>query len=175
MSGEDARLACGTCLLALVEQVSEGTPPADPAHQATCPHCRRALARIGSVMEDVRGLAEEPVAVPHDLARQVMRRLRGERSQIALSPSARGRTVVNESLVAQVARRAALAVPDVAFASAVVEESEAVVRVSVRLVVAYGPSLGRIAATVRERVVVELAELTGVRVERVDVSVEDLS
>lgn len=177
VNDERPRLPCGADLLALVQQVSDGLPLADPEHQAACPHCRRALARIRATMDDVRGLADEPVAPPPDLARQVMRRLRDEQARVAVSTSARGRTFVNRAIVAQVGHRAALGVPDVVFASARVSDTDAhaSVRLDVRLVVAYGPALERIAAAVRERVAGDVIGLTGLAVEEVDVRVEDLS
>lgn len=177
VNGGHARLPCGTDLLALVQQVSDGLPPADPEHQAGCVHCRRSLARIRSTLDDVRGLASERVVAPPDLARRVMRRLRGEQARVAVSASARGRTSVNQAIVAQVAQRAALDVPEVVFASALMTDPEAggSVRVEVRLVVAYGPALERVAGAVREHIIGDVAAVTGLLVEDVDVRIDDLS
>lgn len=175
MIHERTRLACGRDLLALVEQVSDGLPPAEPEHQAACPHCQGALARIRSTTADLRGLAAEPVAVPSGLARRVMARLRDEQARLALAPGERGRTSVNRAIVAQVANRAALAVPEVAFASAGVGGGEGSVRIEVHLVVAYGPAVARVAGAVRERIARDVAALTGLLVETVNVRVDDLS
>ena len=164
-SGQAVRLQCGTALLELVEQVADDQPPRDPSHQAACPHCGRALAHIGGVLGDMRELAAEPVTVPPDLARQVMWRLRGERTPIALAAAQRGSTSVTD------------AVPAVAFASARVGPGVTAgsVLLSVRLVVAFGPSLEDVAAEVRERVARDVARLTGLVPETIDVVVEDLT
>lgn len=176
VNDDRARLACGRELLALVEQVSDGLPPADPGHQASCAHCRRALARIRATMDDVRGLAAEPVVAP-DLARRVMRRLRDEQARVGLAEADLGRTSLNQAIVAQIAQRAALGVPEVAFASARVGDAgaEASVRLELHLVVAYGPALEGVAGSVRERVAGDVAALTGLIVEEVDVRIDDLS
>jgi len=177
VSDEPTRLACGRELLALVGQVADDLPAADPEHQAACVDCQRALARIASTMDDVHGLAAERVPAPPGLAQRVMRRLRGEQARVAVSATDRGRTEVNQAIVAQVARRAAFGVPGVAFASARMTDPDAggPVRVDVRLVVAYGPALERIAAEVRQRIAGDVAALTGLLVAEVDVRIEDLS
>ena len=176
-NGQVLRLQCGTALLELVEQVADDQPPRDPSHQAACMHCRRALAHIGGVLGDIRELAAKPVTVPPDLARQVMRRLRGERTPIALAVAQRGRTSVTDVIVAQVARHAAQSVPAVTFAPARVSPGATAgsALLSVRLVVAFGPSLEDVAAQVRERVARDVARLTGLVPEAIDIVVDDLT
>jgi uncharacterized alkaline shock family protein YloU len=68
-------------------------------------------------------------------------------------------------------------VPAVAFASARVcpDVTAGSVLLSVRLVVAFGPSLEDVAAEVRERVARDVARLTGLVPETIDVVVEDLT
>ena len=61
------RLPCGTELAALITQVAERAPAADPAHQAECPYCQPSLERIGELWNDVRALADEPVRAPRGL------------------------------------------------------------------------------------------------------------
>lgn len=177
MNDDLTRLPCGVDLLALVQQVSDGLPPEDPGHQAACSHCQRELARIRVVMDDVRGLASEPVPVRPNLARRVMQRLRDEQARVALSATERGRTSINQAIVAQIAHRAALSVPDVMFASARTSDAGGggSVSLSMHLMLVYGPSIERIVAAVRERVMVDLAELTGVVVDRLDIVVDDIS
>ena len=176
-NGQAVRLQCGTALLQLVEQVADDQPPRNRSHQAACPHCGRALVHIGGVLGDIREFAAEPVTAPPDLARQVMWRLRRERTPIALAAPQRGRTSVTDAIVAQVARHAAQSLPAVAFASARVGPSVTAgsVLLSVRLVVAFGPSLEDVAAEVRERVARDVARLTGLVPETIDIVVEDLT
>lgn len=177
MNGHRTRLACGRQLLALVQQVSDGLPAEDPEHQASCIHCQRALAGIRATIDDLRALAVEPVAAPANLARRVMRRLRDEQERLAVSTTQRGRTSVNQALVAQIAHRAALSVPEVVFASGRMSgtDAEGSVRIDMYLVVVYGPAIERIARAVRERVLADVVALTGLLVETVDVHVDDLS
>src|SRR3712207_8037602 len=56
-------LPCGVALEALVGQVVEREPPADPAHQASCPYCQAALRGLRTAWGDLRALASEPVRV----------------------------------------------------------------------------------------------------------------
>jgi uncharacterized alkaline shock family protein YloU len=177
VNGLAERLPCGVPLLALVEQVSGARSPDDPAHQTRCPHCRRALGRIRAVLDEVRRLAADPVAIPPGLARQVMERLRGKPTEIPLAPGPRGRTSVSDATVAQVARRAALTAPGVVFASALVVSGTAgeSLRVTVHLVVAFGPPIGEVAARVRERVARDVARLAGIRPDAIEIAVDDIA
>jgi predicted anti-sigma-YlaC factor YlaD len=140
LSDDRGHLPCGTELDALVRQVTEHAAPADPAHQQDCAHCRRALERIRSVWHDVRGFAEQPVAVPGDLLRQVMSRVQSHAKHVSLPPQRRGSTSVSAALVGQVARRAAVEIDGVAFASALVAgAADGAVSVRVRMIITYGP------------------------------------
>ena len=68
-------LACGADLDALVAQVADGVP-GDLAHQATCPHCQAALARLNELWELVDQLARERVEAPERIDAVVMGRIR---------------------------------------------------------------------------------------------------
>jgi hypothetical protein len=78
------RLPCGTKLAALINQVAEGAPAVDPAHQAECPYCRASLGRIGELWSDVRALADAPVRAPRRLLDEVMARLSGPAGAVTL-------------------------------------------------------------------------------------------
>jgi len=170
-------LPCGTALDDLARQVFDREPAADPAHQTGCADCQAALLRVTAIRDDVRGLASQRVEPPPGLVRQVMARLRVAPALVTIDVSARGRTQVAESVVARLARRAALAVEDVVLASALTTETAegTTVGLRVRLAVAYGPALHSVADQVRERIRADVVAQTGVTVEEVRVSVDDLA
>jgi Asp23 family, cell envelope-related function len=170
------RLPCGTKLAALITQVAEGTPAADPAHQAKCRYCQPSLGRIRELWSDVRALANEPVHAPRGLLDEVMTRVRGPAGAVTLPDATRGHTQVSVAVLAGVARNIAQAMPAVAFASVLAHAvGPGTVALHVRLVVAYGPSLPVLAAAVRKQIVADVRRLTGVQVTEVEVSVDDLA
>jgi len=176
LSDDRGQLACGTEVDALVKQVTQDAPPTDPAHQQDCAHCARALEGISSVWHDVRGFAEQPVTVPAGLLRQVMSRVRSQSTLLALTSQPLGSTTVSAAVVGQIARRAAVGVDGVAFASASVTDApDGSVTVRVRLIAAYGPSIDALADDVRARIVTAIMALCGVPVAIVDVFVDDVS
>lgn len=177
MNGEHARLACGADLHELARQVFEDAAPADAEHQRSCPHCQAALRRIRAVAHDVQGLAAEPVAIPASLLRSVMSRLRSAPALVTVDVHTRGATMVASDVVAEVARRAALSVDGVNYASVVTSEPTltGVVGMRVRLVVAYGPVLHAVADGVRAAVADDIATLTGATLRSVDVTIDDLA
>ncbi len=129
MSPPDAVLACGRPLGPLVEQAAEGSPPADPGHQAGCRHCRAALVELEGIWSDVGELAGEDVRAQSDLVAAAMRRIRtGGRERAPLprpAPQSRpvatrgsghaqlegphGATRIGAGVLAAIAGRAALA------------------------------------------------------------------
>lgn len=161
----------------LARQVFEDAPAPDAAHQASCPYCRSALERIRAVHADVHGLAAEHVPVPSTLLHSVMARLRHAPALVTIAVDPRGTTTVSESVVTAVARRAALSVSAVSYASAITTDASSTGRVGlrVRLVVAYGPPLGGIAVQVREEIARQVAALTGATLSTVHVAVDDLT
>lgn len=179
MSCDRMRLPCGADLTVLASQSFDGTTPAeaDAEHQRSCPHCQAALRRIGAVVEDVRGLAAEPVTVPPNLLSSLMARLRSAPALVTVDVHARGATMVSEELVAAVARRAALSVAEVAYASVIATDANATGTVALRsrLVVAYGPPLHEVADRVRAAIAEEVAALTGATLRSIEVTVDDLA
>ena len=69
------RAPCGALLDDLLEQVADGTPPADPAHQETCPHCRAALTDLADLWAPVGRLTAEYVTAPPTLTGTIMERV----------------------------------------------------------------------------------------------------
>jgi hypothetical protein len=69
-------LPCGADLDALVAQVADGAAPRDPGHQAGCPHCQAALARLRELWSLADRLARERVEAPERIDAVVMGRIR---------------------------------------------------------------------------------------------------
>ena len=170
------RLPCCTKLAALITQVAEGDPAADPAHQAECEYCQASLGRIRELWSDVQALADQPVRAPRGLLGGIIARVSGPAGAVTLRDATRGYTRVSEAVLAGVARQIAQAMPAVAFGSVLAHTAgPGTVALRVRLVVAYGPSLPVLAAAVREQIVTHVPRLTGVQVTEVEVSVDDLA
>ena len=149
LSDPSERLPCGTKLGALITQVAEGAPAADPAHQAKCSYCQASLGRIRELWSDVRALADEPVRAPRGLLDEVIARVSVPAGAVTLRDATRGHTRVSEAVLAGVARRIAQAMPAVAFGSVLAHAAgPGTVALRVRLVVVYGPSLPVLAAAV---------------------------
>ncbi len=177
MSDDRLILPCGQRLDDLTEQVFDGAEPGDRDHQATCPHCQAALGHIRAVEADARGIATERVEVPAGLARQVMARLRAAPGLLTVAVTEAGTTEVAEGVVASVAREAAMRVSGVQFASAFPggRSGDGLSGLRMRLVVDYGPSLHALADAVRDRVRRETASRTGVQIDHIHVSIDDLA
>lgn len=195
---EPMRLECGVEVGELAAQVADRLPPTNAEHQATCPHCQAALAQLNALWGDVRELARREVSMPERVVQEVLARAREERpgsEQLplrelvprllnhALLEGPRGSTRIAESVITEIARRAALAEPGVAGLqperpgdtglSLAVDRHH--VRLVVRLRVRFGYSAPEVAANVRTRVIDAVETLTGLHAERVDVVVADLS
>jgi len=176
LTNSSERLPCGTKLAALITQVAERAPAADPAHQATCPYCQPSLERIRELWNDVRALANEPVRAPRGLLDEVMARLSRPAGAVTLRGATQGHTQISEAVLAGVARRIAQAMPAVAFASVSAHAAgPGTVALRVRLVVAYGPSLPLLAAAVREQIGTHVRRMTDVQVTEVELSIDDLA
>lgn len=175
-------LPCGTRLEDLLEQVADGAAPANPEHQSSCPYCQTALRRLRGGWADVTELAREPVSVPGGLTAQIMthvRALAARATDYLLLGQPRGDTLVSHAIVARIVQRLASTVPDVTFASARVEPQshpEPDRRdVSIHLIVTLGPSLHRLADSVRETVRQHILRLTGAHVDRIDITIDDIT
>jgi uncharacterized alkaline shock family protein YloU len=109
------RVPCGAWLDDLLEQVADGTPPADPAHQEACQHCREALAELAELWIPVRRLAAVDVTAPSSLTSTVMERVHAIAAHgwHAVLTGQSGVTRVAAWVVAVIARRAAAGVPGV--------------------------------------------------------------
>ncbi len=195
MNRRSDRLACGTELGELVDQVAEGLPPADPDHQAGCRHCQRALAELEPLWGQVRELARDEVSVPGTLVEVVMRAVRPERDKQAALPledvvprlvshalllGERGATKIADSVIAHVVAREALATPGVhsldrSGARAVaVEVDGARVSAQLRLVVDLRGAIPDVVAAVRRRVADAVNRMTGLETVAIDITIAEI-
>lgn len=174
-------LACGTPLGALIDQVADHQTPVDAAHQASCAYCHAALVALGEAWGEVLAFARQPVPVPAGLTERIMSRIRALLARIGDSVvliGAPGETRVSERVVGRVARAAALTVPGVVLPSAVGivvdPRDRGRVRLRLRLVIAFGPSIDEVATGVRAQVSAHVRAQTGARVTGVDIAVADI-
>jgi len=178
----DDRLPCGVELDALVAQLADDATPADPAHEARCPYCQTALAALSRSLGDLHTLAREPVPVPPRLTRRIVTRVRHLAARTGHSyilATVHGHTRISHAVIAQVARRAALAVPGVHFASAQPAAGDPAdptrLAIGIRLVVAFGSPVEPLADAVRVSVRRRVPRLTGAEITTVDILVEDIT
>jgi uncharacterized alkaline shock family protein YloU len=166
----------GPDLQTLVRQVFDGEPPIDAEHQAHCQHCQQRLTAIQALHADTQALAAQPVATP-DLVRKVMAQLRRQGPHALITTDERGTTTIAHAVVATIARQAAMAHPAVAYASVDLgdQPTEAGLPLSLRLVVAYGPSLPHLSAEIRAQIIRDVETLAGVPISDVTVLIDDLT
>lgn len=126
-SERSERLPCGVALAPLIDQVAEGAAPAEPEHQAACPHCRATVTELEEIWERVREVAHEEVVAPDRIVEHVISRIREEfvldgipleavvprMLRHAQLPEARGSTRIADVVVEEIAARVAQAVPGV--------------------------------------------------------------
>lgn len=177
----DPVLACGVAFEALVDQVAEHTVPVDAEHQAGCEHCQAALQALSRAWGEVEFFARQPVRVPAGLTARIMTEIRAlvaRWGDAAVLIGARGETRISESVLAQVARRAALLVPGVALASALGAAVDPVdrsrVRFTLRLAIIFGPAVDTLADAVRAEISRHVSAHTGMRVSAIEIVVEDI-
>lgn len=176
------RLPCGVELDTLVEQITEGTSPRDPDHQAHCPYCQTALRGFRQGWNDVQTLAGVPVPIPPGLTMRIMTRVRAlarRAAQNIILTSGRGHTQISHQVIAQIARRIALAIPGTVFASAHPKPGETAdpirVKLTLRLITTYGPALHPHAAAVRATLNRRLPNLTGAEIDTIDINFIDIA
>lgn len=182
MTDRPDQLPCGARLEELVAQVADNAPPADEAHQASCPYCHSALRHLHRSWADVTELAQEPVSVPRGLTAQIMVRVKTLAAQAAdfiLLGHPRGETRVSHSVVGRIGRQAASTVPGVIFATARVQSHNPAqpdrLNLSIQLIVSFGPALQRLADLVRQNVRRQTFRLTGARTARIDITIDDVT
>ncbi|WP_166503536.1 Asp23/Gls24 family envelope stress response protein [Modestobacter italicus] len=194
------RLPCGVRADDLLQQVIDGTPPRDPVHQASCPHCRATLTHLSELWAPVLDLAHEDVRAPAGLLQAVMSEIR-ELARSGWSAVLRddaGQTRIAARVVGAVARLAAESVPHVTLAlgggrvatgsgeesdpAAVAGSEDATdvglagdrVVIDVQIAVDLGVSIPRVAQQVRDRIADHLRVHTGLRTTEVNVTVVDV-
>jgi uncharacterized alkaline shock family protein YloU len=182
MTAPEDHLPCGIALDDLVRQVTEEDPTPDPAHQAGCPYCQTALRGLARSWADVQALAAEPVPVPAGLTARVMSRVRTLAARMAttfVQADVLGETRISHTVIGQIARRAALTVPGVLFASAQARPGRptdpARLILTLRLVIAFGPAADALADAVRAIVHQRIPRLTGATVSSIDITIDDIA
>lgn len=182
VSADQEQLPCGVELESLVDQVADGQPPTDPAHQTGCPYCQAAIRKLRQGWGDVRTLTRQPVPIPPGLTAQIMARVRTLARQVSnfiLLGHPRGDTRVGHTLVGRVIQRVASTVPGVVFASARPIPHEPPdpgrLNVAIRLVVTFGPAIETTAHAVRQIVDRRIPTLTGAQLSRIDITIEDIA
>lgn len=176
------RLPCGIELDTLVDQITEGTVPPDPAHQAHCPYCQTALRGFRQGWSDLQTLAAAPVAIPRNLTTRIMTRVRVLArcaAQNIIFAGAHGHTKISHQVIAQAARHLALRIPGVLFAFAQPEPGEAAdptrVKLTLQLITTYGPALHPLARAVRAALHRRLPRLTGARIDTINIAIADIA
>lgn len=194
------RLPCGVHADDLLSQVVDGTPPRDPAHQASCPHCRATLTHLTRLWAPVLDLAHEDVRAPAGLLQAVMSEVRelARGGWSAVLRDETGQTRIAARVVGAVARLAAESIPHVTLAlgggrvataagertdrTAVADAEDATdvglagdrVVVDVQITVDLGVPIPRVAQQVRDRITDHLRVQTGLHTTEVNVTVVDV-
>jgi len=194
------RLPCGVHADDLLHQVVDGTPPRDPVHQASCPHCRATLTHLTELWAPVLEMAREDVRAPADLLQAVMAEVRAlaRAGWSAVLNDEAGQTQIAARVVGAIARLAAESVPHVSLAlgggrvatpagehtdpSAVAGHESATdvglagdrVVVDVQIAVDLGVSMPLVAQRVRDRIAEHLRAQTGLTTTEVNVIVVDV-
>lgn len=176
------RLPCGVELDTLLEQITDHAPPHDPAHQAHCPYCQTALSGFRQGWGDLQTLARAPVPVPPGLTSRIMTRVRtlaGRTAENIILAGSRGHTQINHAVIAQIARRAAVAIPGVLFASAQPTPTQpanpARLNLAIRLVTTYGPSLRPLATAIRAALHQRIPTITGATIDNIEITFTDIA
>ena len=195
------RLSCGTLVDDLWDQVADRGPIRSPDHQAECSECAAALGEIRARWAPVQAVAQERVRAPDDMVGAVLRRLRAITGGTgrAVVVSDRGVTQVACTVLAALARQAALGVPDVGAAlaqvwvaprgepgqtldrpSASVDEPVPAgqigdeITVDLGITLSWASDIARVADQVRHTVADQVGRLGGLPVQAVDVTVVDV-
>ena len=181
MIGPNETLPCGVTIEALVMQIADDQPVADPTHQRTCPYCQAALRRLEQGWGDVQALTLQPVAMPRGLTAMIMQRVRtlaGYVTDSILLGHRRGETRISHTVIAQVIHDVAPTIPGIVFASAQLSAQEPPhpcrVNLALRLIVSFGPAMERVADAAREILHRRIPSLTGAQLERIDITISDV-
>ncbi|WP_425953464.1 Asp23/Gls24 family envelope stress response protein [Xylanimonas sp. McL0601] len=185
MSGSD-RIACGTPIDDLLEQVAAHGRPQDPAHQASCPHCRAALAEITELWRPVDRLAGVRAAAPPDLLAAVTEAVRRlpRHGWHAVLPTDRGETRIAGRVIAAVVRRAAAQTDHVTLAvgrarsgrdAAHVGVAGTHVVIDVQVAVELGSAVPVLADQLRRHIREHLRAHTGLSATEINIAVLDVT
>jgi uncharacterized alkaline shock family protein YloU len=179
---DDNQLPCGVSLDTLLAQIADQLPAPDPTHQARCSYCQTALRALRQSWGDMQTLARAPVPIPPELTARIMTRIRDLAHRAIgniILAGVRGHTQISHHVAAQIARRAALAVPGVLLATvqptAQQPADPARVNLAVRLITTYGPPLHTIAARARTTLTERVHALTGANLDTIDITFPDIA
>jgi len=169
---ESYLLPCGRDVEAVWDRLDE-----IDAHELECPHClgaRESLRALRAATEEMANDTEQP---SHALFGRIMSAVRadmGRGAMLALSDDDTGPVQVSERAIAAVLRFAADSVIGVRARHCEVVARLDVVFVSMRIAVEYGKFNVGVVDVVRDRVTAAASARVGVRVNRLDITVEDL-
>jgi uncharacterized alkaline shock family protein YloU len=182
LNPDENQLPCGVTLDTLLAQVADQLPAPDPAHQAHCRYCQTALRALQQSWSDMQTLTRAPVPIPPELTARIMTRIRDLAHRAVgniILAGPRGHTQISHHVAAQIARRAALAVPGVLLASvkptAEQPADPARVNLAVRLITTYGPPLHTIATRARITLSKRVHALTGADLDTIDITFPDIA
>ena len=182
MKAYDKHLPCGIALETLLEQVADDQRAPNPTHQDSCPYCQAALRRLRQDWVDIQSLAQEPVPIPEGLTAKIMTRVQTLAAHLAdsiLLGNPRGETRISHTVVSRVIQRLAATSPDVVFASVKLVPQDPHqprrLRVTIRLIVTFGPAIERIAAAVRDILNRRVPTLTGAELDLIDITINDIT
>jgi hypothetical protein len=170
-------LPCGRDVEDVWEHLDDNDDNDDNGHGRTCPHCLRTQQSLTVLRDLTRELADDDTAPPRDLTGRIMAAVRADlRRHELLGQEARG-VRVSAQAVAAVLRYATDGVEGVRARRCRVTEVPGdglAVEVDMTVVVAFGLFALSTLDEVRARVAAAAAAQVGVRLARLDLSVEDL-
>jgi uncharacterized alkaline shock family protein YloU len=195
MAARWERLPCDTDPERLVGYAADGLRPPAGSHEAGCAFCQAAMGEFAALWRPVREWSTREVSVPDRFVAAVLVRVRriAQSPRHAISASARGATVVTSWVLGLIAATATRDTPGVVAVTGAPTDlhRRAAVRygadgvdieeideaaISVRTSISAGPvaSLPDLADTVRRNVIAAIGDHTQLRVDAVDIDVDDL-
>jgi hypothetical protein len=182
VTAPDDRLPCGVALETLLNQVADHDPVEDPGHQESCPYCQAALRHLQQGWDELQMVAHQPVAIPAGLTAKIMAQVRALTRHVTdsiLLGHPGGETHIAHTVIGAIVQRDAARAPGVIFASARLHPQKPAhprrVTVALKLVVAFGPAIEKIAEAVRKNLRRRIPALTGAELGRIDITITDIA
>jgi len=180
MNAPGYALPCGRDVETAWERLDAVAAGLADAHERTCPHCQGAHASLVVLRDATAGLAADEEAPPPGLTGRIMAAVRaevGRREILDLPCEEPGRARISEQAVASVLRFAADTVPGVRARRCRVTpagDDRQAIDVHLTLAVGYPAFAATALAAVRERVTAAAGARIGVRLNRLDLLVDDI-